>query len=33
VAELDGILRTVVHEWLVTAWPFASISYAAADDT
>jgi hypothetical protein len=28
VAELDGVLRQVVREWLTETWPFDEIAYA-----
>jgi hypothetical protein len=30
VAELDGVLRAAVRDWLATSWPFESVSYAQA---
>jgi hypothetical protein len=28
VAELDGVLRQAVREWLARAWPFDEVAYA-----
>jgi hypothetical protein len=28
VAELDGVLRTTVRDWLAASWPFDSVAYA-----
>ena len=28
VAELDGVLRAAVRDWLATSWPFDSVEYA-----
>ncbi|CAN5701970.1 hypothetical protein BH09ACT7_BH09ACT7_01690 [soil metagenome] len=30
VAELDGVLRAAVRDWLASAWPFEYVSYAQA---